>query len=162
MFSFANDIWNKIIKYLCCCCCCCGMNEEHFLQRGNTFGRSLSKRLSFQSRSGSGSTSTNRENNNKKGISKEKTTELPPISERVSVKNKDIEIKFENDFTSKDLNKPKVEHVYSSEDEKEEEEPDEVHNNNNNGVHNNNNGVNLTPRAELVEETSQTELIESA
>eukprot|EP00483_Globobulimina_turgida_P004985 UN04995 len=133
MFSFANDIWNKIIKYICCCFCF-GLNEDGWLQRGATFSRSIRQKLSFKNR------------NKLATIQATKKSELPTIKEKVKEQeNNDIEIIFDNNITSDDLNKNKNENGNGHGDQA-------VH------MHGKKHNVNLSSASIVVESSSDEEI----
>eukprot|EP01084_Bolivina_argentea_P078832 143056_1 len=99
MFSFSDPIWNKI-THCCCFCCycnCCG-HKEDFMMTLHSLRGIRGSSLREEAASVTAASVIPRSN-------KPESPDVPgPISERVSQKQMDIEIKFDNDITSDDLN----------------------------------------------------------
>eukprot|EP01083_Nonionella_stella_P076698 209129_1 len=101
MFSFSDPIWNKITHFCCFCCYCnCCGHKDDFMMTLHSLRGIRGSSLREEAASVTAATRSARSNQ------PESPSDVPgPISERVSQKQMDIEIKFENDITSDDLNK---------------------------------------------------------
>eukprot|EP01083_Nonionella_stella_P314746 1135159_1 len=108
MFSFADPIWNKIVKTccFCCFCTCCGSQKDYTMTMRTLRGlSSIRSRIGSTTPDGDNEKPSKREDFSSANQSGQSGAPLTSIVGRNSTKHPDVELNFQNDIQSSDLQK---------------------------------------------------------